>query len=174
MKRIGHEYPLRISYGGIETCVHLTARLMTTRGHSVQVFAAGPVRTATESMDNVSVSWLQEDVRLAFPRNLLTLAARHRQRGRWEGDGKTNGAFDLCSASAGLIHFRRGTERRRFLRTVARRAATFPFRSWVDQEDWPLVAVLGKARALALAVRLTGRSQLEARSSSGENDSQSL
>ena len=64
---ISFEYPPDSSFGGIATYVAQAARLMTSRGHHVEVFASSTNRNETVYDDNILVHWILETNRDDFP-----------------------------------------------------------------------------------------------------------
>ena len=75
---ISFEYPPDSANGGIATYVGQAARMMATRGHKVEVFAASPVREETLVENGVRVHWIRETSREKFGERIGTVfAARH-------------------------------------------------------------------------------------------------
>lgn len=58
---ISHEYPPDTPHGGIATYVAQAARMMRRRGHSIEVFAASPYRSASIEHDGIVENWVQAD-----------------------------------------------------------------------------------------------------------------
>ena len=52
---ISYEYPPDTAYGGIATYIHQAAKMLSRRGHHVEVFAASPFRSGTEDEDGLLV-----------------------------------------------------------------------------------------------------------------------
>lgn len=57
---ISYEYPPDSCNGGIATYVGQAARILTRRGHSVEVFASTPNQPRTEEVDGILVHWIDE------------------------------------------------------------------------------------------------------------------
>lgn len=57
---ISYEYPPDTAYGGIATYVHQAAKMLSRRGHHVEVFTASPDRSGTEAEDGLLVHRISE------------------------------------------------------------------------------------------------------------------
>jgi glycogen(starch) synthase len=57
---ISYEYPLDAAYGGIATYVYQAARMLSRRGHHVEVFTSSPYRSGTEMEDGIIVHRINE------------------------------------------------------------------------------------------------------------------
>ncbi len=80
---ISYEYPPDTALGGIATYVKQAASLLSSRGHSVEVFAGSPSRTGTENENGILVHRIQavtshkEDPRGFAAQIALIFARRH-------------------------------------------------------------------------------------------------
>lgn len=73
---ISFEYPPDAAYGGIATYVHQAARMMSGRGHEVEVFTSSPVRSGRAREDGITVHRVQEDDYGRFPERISHVFAR--------------------------------------------------------------------------------------------------
>ena len=77
---ISYEYPLDYSCGGIGTYVAQIARMMSRRGHEVEVFVHSPIRNGRLLRDGILEHCIQEADRRNF--GIIAgqaFAARHRE-----------------------------------------------------------------------------------------------
>jgi hypothetical protein len=63
---ISYEYPPDSAHGGIATYMHQAARMMSGRGHHVEVFAGSRHRSGTFCEDGVLVHRLIEECHMDF------------------------------------------------------------------------------------------------------------
>lgn len=73
---ISFEYPPDTAYGGIATYVHEAARMLSKRGHRVEVFTASPYRSGTEAVDGLLVHRVCEKDHKGFSGPIGRLFAR--------------------------------------------------------------------------------------------------
>ncbi len=64
---VSSEYPPDTAIGGIATYTAQVARAMAARGHSVEIFAGSPLRSACEQRHGVTVNWIKTLTADAFP-----------------------------------------------------------------------------------------------------------
>jgi glycogen(starch) synthase len=76
------EYPPDTAYGGIAAYMAHAARVLHSRGHTIEVFTASPHRSGSEQEAGVTVHRVRESVPLRFGEAIAPVfAARHREVG---------------------------------------------------------------------------------------------
>jgi glycogen(starch) synthase len=68
---VSFEYPPDTALGGIATYVHQVAKMIQSRGHSVEVFCASPERSLSEEIDGVMVHRIICNDRAEFAEKIL-------------------------------------------------------------------------------------------------------
>lgn len=76
---ISYEYPPDTAFGGIATYVGQAARMLTQRGHRVEVFTASPTRSGTEQEAGIFVHRVQATCQEDFPAAIAPVFADRHQ-----------------------------------------------------------------------------------------------
>ncbi len=78
---VSYEYPPDTADGGVATYVHQISRLLTRRGHDVEVFSGSPDRALTESDDGIPVHRVVVPNRPSFSDSIANVfIKRHQDR----------------------------------------------------------------------------------------------
>ncbi len=78
---VSYEYPPDTADGGVATYVHQISRLLSDRGHDVEVFSGSPDRSLTETEDGIPVHRVVVDNRPSFSDSIARVfMERHQER----------------------------------------------------------------------------------------------
>jgi glycogen synthase len=97
---ISYEYPPDTSIGGIATYAHQIAKLLSQRGHYIEVFAGSRDRTSIEVEGSVTVNRVQEEYTQAFAERIgQVFTERHRVI-----DFDVLEGPEICACARGAVH----------------------------------------------------------------------